>query len=123
MAKISSLTGVQLPANSMLDVQVGPGPAIHVKCRCLHAEVHCIYCRDCWQHASYSAAWSNACRCLQASSDEWAQVKRIHEYKRQFMNVLGVIHRYHTIKSMDASERSKVRAWALQGWPLCSLMP
>jgi glucan phosphorylase len=36
------------------------------------------------------------------------QVKRIHEYKRQFLNVLGVIHRYHTIKSMDASERSKV---------------
>jgi starch phosphorylase len=56
MAKISALTGVQLPANSMLDVQV----------------------------------------------------KRIHEYKRQFMNVLGVIHRYHTIKQMDASERAKV---------------
>lgn len=81
---------------------------MHVKCRGSHAEVHCIYCRDCWQHASCSAAWYNVCRCLQANSDEWAQVKRIHEYKRQFMNVLGVIHRYHTIKAMDASERSKV---------------
>lgn len=26
------------------------------------------------------------------------QVKRIHEYKRQFMNILGVIHRYLTLK-------------------------
>lgn len=37
------------------------------------------------------------------------QVKRIHEYKRQFMNVLGIIHRYHTIKSLDPSERSQAR--------------
>lgn len=26
------------------------------------------------------------------------QIKRIHEYKRQFMNILYVIHRYITIK-------------------------
>ena len=26
------------------------------------------------------------------------QVKRIHEYKRQLMNILSVIHRYHRIK-------------------------
>ncbi len=28
------------------------------------------------------------------------QIKRIHEYKRQFMNILYVIHRYLTIKAM-----------------------
>ena len=35
-------------------------------------------------------------------------VKRIHEYKRQSMNILGVIHRYLTIKSMTPEERKKV---------------
>ncbi|KAI8841712.1 hypothetical protein BC829DRAFT_446690 [Chytridium lagenaria] len=33
------------------------------------------------------------------------QCKRFHEYKRQFMNILGVIHRYQQLKSMSASER------------------
>lgn len=37
------------------------------------------------------------------------QVKRIHEYKRQFMNVLSIIHRYHSIKSMSPGERAKVQ--------------
>lgn len=33
------------------------------------------------------------------------QVKRIHEYKRQFMNILYVIHRYLTIKKASPVER------------------
>lgn len=36
------------------------------------------------------------------------QVKRIHEYKRQFMNILYVIYRYITIKEMTAEERKSV---------------
>lgn len=36
------------------------------------------------------------------------QVKRIHEYKRQFMNALGCIHRYMTLKKMSPEERKKV---------------
>lgn len=36
------------------------------------------------------------------------QVKRIHEYKRQQMNIFGVIHRYLTIKAMTVEERKKV---------------
>lgn len=35
------------------------------------------------------------------------QVKRIHEYKRQQLNIFGVIHRYLTIKAMSAAERKK----------------
>ncbi|KAJ2609267.1 Non-essential glycogen phosphorylase [Coemansia sp. RSA 1804] len=35
------------------------------------------------------------------------QVKRIHEYKRQLMNILGVIHRYHRLKEMASEERAK----------------
>jgi len=35
------------------------------------------------------------------------QVKRIHEYKRQLLNVLGIIHRYDLIKSMTPEERKK----------------
>ncbi|CAG8452694.1 26614_t:CDS:10 [Dentiscutata erythropus] len=36
------------------------------------------------------------------------QVKRIHEYKRQFMNILSVIHRYNLLKKMSSKERSEV---------------
>lgn len=33
------------------------------------------------------------------------QVKRIHEYKRQFMNILGIVYRYKKMKEMTAEER------------------
>ncbi|KAL8144457.1 hypothetical protein V2J09_017489 [Rumex salicifolius] len=33
------------------------------------------------------------------------QVKRIHEYKRQLLNILGIVYRYKKMKEMDASER------------------
>ncbi|KAJ3057511.1 Non-essential glycogen phosphorylase [Rhizophlyctis rosea] len=36
------------------------------------------------------------------------QCKRLHEYKRQFMNILGVIHRYERLKSLSAAERQKI---------------
>ncbi|CED85357.1 glycosyltransferase family 35 protein [Phaffia rhodozyma] len=36
------------------------------------------------------------------------QIKRIHEYKRQSMNILGVIHRYLRIKNMSPEERKSV---------------
>ena len=36
------------------------------------------------------------------------QVKRIHEYKRQLLNVLWVIHRYTAIQAMSEQERSQV---------------
>ncbi|KAJ7186619.1 glycogen phosphorylase [Mycena filopes] len=36
------------------------------------------------------------------------QIKRLHEYKRQTLNILGVIHRYLTLKNMSKEERKKV---------------
>ncbi|KAE8854054.1 hypothetical protein HRS9122_01046 [Pyrenophora teres f. teres] len=36
------------------------------------------------------------------------QVKRIHEYKRQQLNIFGVIHRYLQIKAMSPEERKKL---------------
>ncbi|KAI9846616.1 MAG: Non-essential glycogen phosphorylase [Sclerophora amabilis] len=36
------------------------------------------------------------------------QVKRMHEYKRQQLNIFGVIHRYLTIKAMTGEERKKL---------------
>jgi len=36
------------------------------------------------------------------------QVKRIHEYKRQQLNIFGVIHRYLAIKAMTPEERKKM---------------
>eukprot|EP01133_Synstelium_polycarpum_P011498 gene11498-13412_t len=35
-------------------------------------------------------------------------IKRIHEYKRQLLNILSVIHRYLTIKKMSPEERTSV---------------
>ncbi|OMO85889.1 Glycosyl transferase, family 35 [Corchorus olitorius] len=35
------------------------------------------------------------------------QVKRIHEYKRQLMNILGIVYRYKMMKEMSASERKE----------------
>jgi starch phosphorylase len=36
------------------------------------------------------------------------QIKRLHEYKRQTLNILGVIHRYLTLKKLTPEERKKV---------------
>lgn len=36
------------------------------------------------------------------------QVKRIHEYKRQLLNVLQIIHRYNTLKGMSPDQRKNV---------------
>mmetsp|Transcript_7971 Transcript_7971/g.35225 ORF Transcript_7971/g.35225 Transcript_7971/m.35225 type:complete len:1025 (-) Transcript_7971:236-3310(-) len=35
------------------------------------------------------------------------QVKRIHEYKRQLLNVMYIIHRYNALKEMTPAEREK----------------
>ncbi|KAF6746227.1 glycogen phosphorylase [Ephemerocybe angulata] len=35
------------------------------------------------------------------------QIKRLHEYKRQTLNILGVIHRYLTLKGQSPEERKK----------------
>lgn len=37
------------------------------------------------------------------------QVKRIHEYKRQQLNIFGTIHRYLTLKAMKPEERKKAQ--------------
>lgn len=35
------------------------------------------------------------------------QIKRIHEYKRQFMNALYIVHRYLELKEMSEEEKKK----------------
>lgn len=40
------------------------------------------------------------------------QIKRIHEYKRQHLNMFSVINRYLDIKEMSPEEKKKVRHFA-----------
>lgn len=40
--------------------------------------------------------------------ETWMKIKRIHEYKRQFLNILSVIKRYLDIKKMSPEERKEV---------------
>lgn len=35
----------------------------------------------------------------------YVQVKRIHEYKRQLLNILGIVYRYKIMKDMTPEER------------------
>ena len=35
------------------------------------------------------------------------QIKRIHEYKRQYLNILSLVHRYAAIKAASPEERAK----------------
>ncbi|XP_004295557.1 PREDICTED: glycogen phosphorylase 1-like [Fragaria vesca subsp. vesca] len=56
--------------------------------------------------AEYIEAMSGVKVSLDAMFD--VQTKRIHEYKRQLLNILGIIHRYDCIKNMDKSQQSKV---------------
>jgi glycogen phosphorylase len=34
-------------------------------------------------------------------------VKRIHEYRRQLLNIIGIVYRYKKMKEMGAKERTK----------------
>jgi starch phosphorylase len=36
------------------------------------------------------------------------QIKRIHEYKRQYLNILSLIWRYHQIKTASPEEKAKM---------------
>ncbi|MBA0774982.1 hypothetical protein Gotri_010148 [Gossypium trilobum] len=56
--------------------------------------------------AEYIEAMSGLKVSLDAMFD--VQTKRIHEYKRQLLNILGIIHRYDCIKNMDKNDRKKV---------------
>ena len=51
-------------------------------------------------------------------------MKRIHEYKRQLLNVLGIIHRYDAIKKMTPEQRKTVGPRQMTcGLSCCALLP
>ncbi|XP_019078127.1 uncharacterized protein LOC100264186 isoform X2 [Vitis vinifera] len=56
--------------------------------------------------AEYIEAMSGVKVSLDAMFD--VQIKRIHEYKRQLLNILSIIHRYDCIKNMEKTQRRKV---------------
>lgn len=56
--------------------------------------------------AEYIEAMSGVKVSLDAMFD--VQIKRVHEYKRQLLNILGIIHRYDCIKNMKSDRRKVV---------------
>ncbi|KAK9022873.1 hypothetical protein V6N11_003112 [Hibiscus sabdariffa] len=56
--------------------------------------------------AEYIEAMSGLKVSLDAMFD--VHTKRVHEYKRQLLNILGIIHRYDCIKNMNKNDRRKV---------------
>ncbi|CAM8998225.1 unnamed protein product [Rhodiola kirilowii] len=56
--------------------------------------------------AEYIEATSGVLVSLNAMFD--VQIKRIHEYKRQLLNVLGIIYRYDRIKNMKNGDKKRV---------------
>ncbi|XP_028067066.1 glycogen phosphorylase 1-like [Camellia sinensis] len=56
--------------------------------------------------AEYIEAMSGVKVSVDAMFD--VQIKRIHQYKRQLLNILGIIHRYDCIKNMEKSDKTKV---------------
>jgi starch phosphorylase len=51
------------------------------------------------------------------------QIKRIHEYKRQYLNILSIIWRYKQLKKMTPEERKKVRERKGGSWPALPTFP
>lgn len=51
------------------------------------------------------------------------QIKRIHEYKRQHMNMFSVISRYLDIKKMSKEERNKASLPLSFACMLLALLP
>lgn len=49
------------------------------------------------------------------------QIKRIHEYKRQHLNMFSVISRYLDIKKMSKEEKKKVSQDLIVALHLCSV--
>jgi glycogen phosphorylase len=62
--------------------------------------------KACKQHLSFHIKQSTG---ISVNPDSLfdIQVKRIHEYKRQNMNIFAVIHRYLSLKAMSKEERAK----------------
>ena len=67
-----------------------------------------------WQAAKRAnkvaqAGWVEKVTGVRVSPDVmWdIQVKRIHEYKRQLLNILGIVYRYRRMKAMTPAERAQ----------------
>ena len=67
-----------------------------------------------WQAAKRAnkvaqTAWVEKVTGVRVSPDVmWdIQVKRIHEYKRQLLNILGIVYRYRRMKAMTPAERAQ----------------
>ncbi len=121
--RIEQLTGLQLPKQSMLDVQV---KRIHevrrwggVGWRPFGSGLLLLFVKCCgWRRAAEARTWAcnphlahpGVCQCQQPSprTPPAAHPPTHLQYKRQLLNVLGIIHRYDRIKRMPAGERGNV---------------
>ncbi|CAK7350531.1 unnamed protein product [Dovyalis caffra] len=88
------------------DVDLLAGLQEHAANADLHEEWKTVRKVNKMRLAEYIEAMSGIKVSVNAMFD--VQIKRIHEYKRQLLNILGIIHRYDCIKNMEKSDRRKV---------------
>ncbi|EEF50818.1 glycogen phosphorylase, putative [Ricinus communis] len=88
------------------DVDLLAGLQDYVTNADLHQEWNMVRKVNKTRLAEYIEAMSGIKVSVDAMFD--VQIKRIHEYKRQLLNILGIIHRYDCIKNMEKNDRRNV---------------
>ena len=139
-ARIKEVTGYEVSTSPMYDIQVGAAPGLAGGCdgpgcwwACCAGVAAAGACLTLWSPSLAAARRKPPHPCMPrpnpmhpalhlhlfppplllapAPGPRPPQVKRIHEYKRQYMNAISLVYRYKTIKEMSPEERKKVGAW------------
>lgn len=97
-AWIKEKSGYTVSPNVLFDIQVGGWG--WARCSCWRVRLGAFLGRCLQQvHEGWSIVFSEQAEALLFRLSLVPQVKRIHEYKRQLLNLISIVHRYDCIKA------------------------